>query len=221
MQQVRLFESLFRPSVYFESLHKAEQTRGFMWRLLVLVGLSVILSILTSYLGFGTEGIMRNMDRAGSEKIETAKLFFGIGHILAGLIFPFLVIMFFTTYYWIFFELNLKELFKVQLYPMFILLIEKIANFPVFYFIGSHKESSPFGFGIIMQVLTEHPMLSVLAGQLTVFQFWAAIIQVIALKKMTENSLSKILLIVIGGHIIYIFAITIVTLLMREVNITL
>lgn len=221
MQEVRLFESILKPVPYFDSLNKAERLRGFTWRFLVLIGISIIVSAIASYFGFGTEEIMKNMDKASGERLEAAKIFFGIGNVVSGLLFPFFITIFFALYYWIFFEASFSQLFKLQMYPMFILVLEKVLNLPFFYFVGNHKELSPFGLGIVTQLLTDHPMLTTLISQFTIFQAWAAIIQIISLKKMSEKPLSTISLIVIGGHLIYILVVTIATLLIREVNIIL
>ncbi|MFC0272313.1 YIP1 family protein [Metabacillus herbersteinensis] len=223
MQQVKLLQGLFQPASYYDKQLQTEKSPAFLWKLLAIIGVSTLLSVIASYLGLGTEEIMKSMDKVPPNKLEAAKLYYGIGSTLSGLLFPLFMMLFFATFFWLCTnEESFKGLFTLQFYPITILVIEKLFNLPFYYFTGAKIELSPFAFGPIAQQLTDNSFLILLLSHVSIFLIWAATLQVIALKKATTTRSNAFLItVVIVVHILYIFIATGATILIREIGIVL
>lgn len=222
MQQVKLLEGLFQPASYYDNQLQTEKSPAFLWKLLAIIGLSTLLSVVASYIGLGTEEIMKSMDKVTPTKLEAAKLYLGIGNTLSGLLLPLTMMLFFATFFWLCTsEVNFKGLFRQQFYPITILVIEKLFNLPFYYFSGAKIELSPFAFGPIAQQLTTNSFLILILSHVSIFLIWAAILQVIALKKATTRSTAFLITVVFVVHLLYIFIATGATILIREIGIVL
>ncbi|MRX56154.1 hypothetical protein GJU41_19535 [Bacillus idriensis] len=222
MYQVRILEGLLNPITHFEKLHQSEKVKGLSLRIATLIGLSLFLAAGSAYLGIHTEEIMKLMDTIGREKLEFAKLLFGIGGLLSGLLSPVFTILFFTLVYRVFFyDIGWIKLFTIGLFPAFLLFIEKVLNFPLFYFLGIDSESSPFGFGVLIQLISEQAFLVNALSHITIFIIWSAWIQIIALKKMSDKMMKSIVGIVIFAYFIYILVTASFVLLTQNLGISL
>ncbi|GHH99595.1 hypothetical protein [Neobacillus kokaensis] len=222
MHQVRLIEGTFQPSTHFVELKQTEQVNGLSLKIAVIVGLSVLASAVGAYLGVGTEEIMISMDAVKREKLEFAKLIFGIGEVISGLFSPLFIMFFFSFFFWpLFGRVSFKKIISIQLYPAFLYTVEKLLNVPLFLLLGIGKESSPFGLGVLTQLITDQTYLVNLFSQITIFQVWSACLQVIAFRKMSDKPMSLIVLIVIFTHIIYMLLVTTSVTLIQDLGISL
>ncbi|MDR0139578.1 hypothetical protein RFW18_17630 [Metabacillus idriensis] len=222
MHQVRILEGLLNPFAYFEKLHESEKEKGLLLRIAALIGLSLLLAAGSAYLGIHTEEIMKLMDTVGREKLESAKLLFGIGGLLSGLLSPVFTILFFTFVFRVFFyEIGWSKLFTIGLFPAILLFFQKALNFPLFYFLGINSESSPFGFGVLIQLMTDQAFLVNALSQVTIFLIWSAWIQMAALKKMSDKTMKSIIGIVIFAHFIFILVTAAFVLLTQNLGILL
>jgi hypothetical protein len=222
MHRVRLLEGTFQPFTHFEKLKQAEQVKGLPLGIAVIIGLSLLLSLFGAYLGIGTEEIMRMMDKVEKDRLEFAKLYFGAGEIISGLFFPVFSMLFFSLFYWLFFkQISFINIFTIQLFPAFLFIIEKMLNFPLLYLLGIGKESSPFGLGVLIQLISEQPFLVNFISHLTIFQIWAACLQIIAFRKMSDKTLKLITWTVLFAHVIYLLIVTTSTILIQNLGISL
>ncbi|AZU60382.1 hypothetical protein [Neobacillus mesonae] len=222
MHQVRLIEGTFQPSAHFIGLKETEQVKGISLKIAVIIGSSMLVSAVGAYLGAGTEEIMKSMDTVGREKLEFAKLIFGIGEVLSGLLSPLFIMFFFALFFWPFFsQMNFGKILSIQLFPAFLYTVEKLLNVPLFLLLGISKESSPFGLGVLTQLITNQTYLVNLFSQITIFQIWSACLQVIAFRKMSDKPMSLIVLIVIFTHIIYMLLVTTSITLIQDLVISL
>ncbi|WP_044747846.1 hypothetical protein [Bacillus alveayuensis] len=214
---VRLYEGVLHPNNHFSKISETKVVKGYIWRIIVLVLCSGLLSAMAAYLGFGTEDIMKKMDLVSASKLEWAKIFYGFGQILGGMLYPVFFILFFALLLWYFFrEIGIYKLFIIQLYPLFILIIEKLFALPFYYVLGVEKVSSPFGLGIIVQLLTNNNFLIHFASSITLFEIWAAFIQIRALKSGSEKPLSFIANVVISIHLLLILLCSLIEIIFAK-----
>jgi hypothetical protein len=202
---IQLIRGIIQPYYHFSQISQAEEVKGSIWRLFVLILCSGLLNGLAAYFGLGTEEIMKNMNTITTTKLEWAKVLFGIGHVLGGMLFPVFFMFFFSILFLSFFkEVRFDRLLVVQLYALFILIIEKLLNIPLYFVLGIDKTLSPYGLGIIIQLITDNTFLIHFLSSINFFQVWAAFIQIIALKVISEKSLSFITSVVFGLHLLFI-----------------
>jgi hypothetical protein len=222
MHQVRILEGLLDPITHFKKLHQSEKVKGLWLRIAALIGLSLLLAAGSAYLGIHTEEIMKLMDTIEKEKLEFAKLLFGIGGLLSGLLSPIFTLLFFTLVYRVFFyEIGWVRLFTIGLFPAFLLFIEKVLNFPLFYYLGINSESSPFGLGVLIQLISNQPFLVNALSHVTIFLVWSAWIQMIALQKMSDKTMKSIISIVLFAYFIFILVTASFVLLTQNLGISL
>jgi hypothetical protein len=219
MHRVRLLEGTFQPFTHFEQLRQSEQVKGLPLRIAMIIGLSLLLSAVGAYLGIGTEEIMKTMDRIDRQKLEFSKLLFGIGEVVSGLFFPLFIMFFFSLFFWLFFkQISFINILTIQLFPAFLFIIEKMLNFPLSYLLGISRESSPLGLGVLIQVISEQPLLVNFISHLTIFQIWGACLQIIAFHQMSDKKMKSIIATVLFAHIIYILIVTISNLVIQDLG---
>ncbi|MBD1379367.1 hypothetical protein [Metabacillus arenae] len=220
MIEIRLFKGIINPGVYFEEFRNGEHIKGFFTKLMLVLGLSIIIALISSYAGIGTEQIHWYMDTTKNEKLEMAKVLFGIGHLVSSLLFPLVYMFFFTVMYWIFFhDIPFKKMFFVQLFSVSLLLIEKYLLYPLQLFLGIGRESSPFGLGVLTQLLTDHSFMLHFISYFSIFFIWAAMVQLISLIKLSQRSVKYCLTIVVCMNLLYILCGTVFRIIIEELRI--
>ncbi|MGE7595638.1 hypothetical protein ACQKMY_20995 [Peribacillus frigoritolerans] len=219
MHQVRLLEGTFKPFIHFEKIKQSEKVKGLPLRIAAIIGLSIWISAVGAFLGISTEEIMKMMDIIRRDKLEFAKLYFGVGEVLSGLFFPLLIIVFFSLFFRMFFkQVGFTKLITIQLFTAFVFTIEKMLNFPIFYILGINSESSPFGLGVLIQLISEQTFLVNFISHITIFQIWAACLQIIAFRKMSDKTMKSIIGIVLFANIIFMLILTTSTILIQDLG---
>ncbi|WP_411333120.1 YIP1 family protein [Metabacillus indicus] len=222
MHHVRIVEGLTEPSAYFVKLKEAEAIKGFYARFAALIVLSVLLAAASAYLGIHTEAITAYLDLIKREKFEFAKLLFGIGGIVASIAAPLIMVLFFTFVFKVFYrDIEWDKLITLQLFPLFLMTMEKLLNFPFFHLLGVQRDSSPFGFGVLIQLLTDQTFAVTLVSCITVFLIWSAYVQTIGLKMLSGRSWKRAAGTVIFSNLLYILLAAVFTVLVQDIGISL
>jgi hypothetical protein len=136
--------------------------------------------------------------------IETAKLLFAAGVIGHGLIAPMIVMYVTSLLIWLIIrgKVPFDKIMTIELYAMFIYVIEH-ALFLLFRLMtGANIFSSPFGLGIIAQLAFDHLFLIHFFQSITIFSIWSLMVQTIGLTICSSMSKWSVLTIV---AIVYLF----------------
>jgi hypothetical protein len=190
--RVQLWRGIFQPNIKFYQLRQAEDVAGFFTRLIILVIFSGLLSGLGVYAGLDTETFTRLIGKETTETIETMKFLFGVGSVLHGIIAPMVAMYLTSLFLWFLLkEAEFYQLMTIQLYVLFIGILEKSLWLAFRLVTGADLVSSPFGFGILAQLATDQPFLIHFMNSITIFDIWAIALQIIALKICTSLSLKK------------------------------
>lgn len=220
--QVRLLEGIFRPSKHFTYFANASTIRGFQSRFFLILIFYFVLAALSGYLGIGMEELMSKMDSVSEEKLEWAKVLFGLGEILKSILFPLWFMFLFSTALTFYVqELSYYKLWLLQIYPVTIFFLEKLVNTFIYLFLGIPFELNVFSLGPIFQLLTDDPLFLTLASKTTLFQLWAAIVQLISLKTSTEESYLKLIPIILLLYILFNSISAITSVVIQDVGIIL
>ncbi|WMT19825.1 YIP1 family protein [Parageobacillus toebii] len=204
MFQVRLWHGILHPSAAFMELQQAETVRGFFRRLVILALCNALLSGLGVYMGLDTERFTALIGKMPDGFIETAKLLFAAGAIGHGLIAPMIVMYITSLLIWLILrgKVSFEKIMTIELYAMFIYVIEH-ALFLLFRLItGANVFSSPFGLGIIAQLAFDHLFLIYFFQSITIFSIWGLAVQTIGLTICSSMSKWSVLTIV---AIVYLF----------------
>jgi hypothetical protein len=204
MFQVRLWRGIVRPSATFMELQQAETVRGFFRRLAILSLCNALLSGLGVYMGLDTERFTPLIGKMPEGYIETAKLLFAAGVIGHGLIAPMIVMYVTSLLIWLIIrgKVSFDKIMTIELYAMFIYVIEH-ALFLLFRLMtGANIFSSPFGLGIIAQLAFDHLFLIHFFQSITIFSIWSLMVQTIGLTICSSMSKWSVLTIV---AIVYLF----------------
>jgi hypothetical protein len=204
MFQVRLWHGILRPSTAFTELQQAETVQGFFRRLAILSLCNALLSGLGAYMGLDTEGFTPLIGKMPDGYIETAKLLFAAGAIGHGLIAPMIVMYVTSLLIWLIIrgKVPFDKIMAIELYAMFIYVIEH-ALFLLFRLMtGANAFSSPFGLGIIAQLASDHLFLIYFFQSITIFSIWSLTVQTIGLTICSSMSKWIVLTMVV---IVYLF----------------
>jgi hypothetical protein len=204
---VRLWKGIFQPYKFYQ-LREAEDVVGFFWRFIALFMFSGLLSGFSVYTGLDTETFTRLLGKETTETIETMKFLFGIGSVLHGIISPMIVLYVSSLVLWFFLkEIEFHKIMTIQLYVIFIKMIENTLWIIFRLITGADTLSSPFGLGVLAQLATDQPFVLHLMNSMTIFGIWAIVIQILALKICSSLSIQRISIFVIALYLfINIFA---------------
>ncbi|RAK19899.1 hypothetical protein B0I26_10581 [Anoxybacillus vitaminiphilus] len=202
--RIQLWRGIFQPNFKFYQLRQAEKVNGLLWRLMILSIVSGLLSGLSVYAGLDTEMFTRLVEKKSMEAIEAMKLLFGVGSVLNGIISPIIIMYLSSLLIWTVLEdMKFYKIAAIQLYVVFIGVLEKTLEMVFRLMTGANSFSSPFGFGILAQLITDQPLLIHFMNEITIFGILGVIIQIIALKICSSFSLGKISILVIGIYLIF------------------
>ncbi|MDW2876596.1 MULTISPECIES: hypothetical protein [Bacillaceae] len=200
---VQLVRGILNPSGAFYQLGKAEEIRGLVKRLILLILAGAMIFAAYGYLGMGMEFLHREITSIGSAEFEMKKLFAIIGQTCWGIIYTCLILFLQAVLFWIFMDVEYKKLLVVQAFVSVIFLAEKVLLLPITAVFGTGGKSSPFSLGIISQYIFENGFLTKLFSMVTIFSIAVIIFQYKALKSITEKSPKLILIVVILINLLY------------------
>ncbi|WP_338471001.1 hypothetical protein R4Z10_19850 [Niallia sp. XMNu-256] len=217
MFQVRLFKGLKEPHYTAEQLGKAESLSGFWKNLLFLLGLTLLLSLFTSFYGIGNDILSPELNGHLATEFEAMKSLFAIGQMAWKLFEALFILTIPSLFFWAISDIEWKKFIVVQQEILVIFLLEKAALIPFALFLGitSHL-SNPFSLGIIGQYVTDQPFILIFLAKMSIFTIWAVILQYKYVKVLAGKPAKGTALFVIGFNVILLFISTFITLIDLE-----
>ena len=166
---------------------------------------SMIIFGLQGYLGIGSENLSAYMETIKESRWETAKFIYFIGKLLSGFIFPFLFTLFFTVIFWIVFEeLTFWRVWKLQLIPLIVMLLAKTMELLIMLILRVPEHSSPFGFGVVTQLITTKIFWVELAANITIFVMVAVYFQYVIFNRNLHYSKKRVSIAIFAAWFIYL-----------------
>lgn len=183
--QSRIFH-LFKPATTFYQLQKAETIYSLKWRILLLFFLSTVIFAVQGYYGIGSSSISTTLTLDPKNIYEWHKALFIIGKLLSGIAYASCILFVPALLFNMMTEVSFYKLVVLQVFVLFILLIEQITYIPLLLLLHLDWYSSPLSFGIIGQYITKIPFLIALFGCISIFKIWGMYIQFTGLRVLSE-----------------------------------
>lgn len=219
---LEMVRSAFSPYQYKREIRQPMTIRTYSIYFCSLIACSLLLSGFSGYLGVGSESFSAIMEQTAEGRWETAKGIFLLGKVTAGLLAPLCFTLFFAVLIWLVFEeLSFGTVWRMQLMPLCILLFGKTIDLIGMILLRVPEHSSPFGFGIIVQQLTEQTFWIMLAAEITIFVLWAAWSQCRLLHKGLGFNRKKVLITIILSWVIYILFTSATSTLIQTMKVSL
>ncbi|WP_421382005.1 hypothetical protein ACOJQI_21615 [Bacillus salacetis] len=187
MNEVRLLKGLLHPSTYFYQLRESEILKGYSQKIIFLFVLSLLIFGLNAGFGWGTVPLTKELTTISPLDFEVNKFYFLLGRLLLGLLYAGIILFIPALLFWTLSDADFKKIVAVQGITLVILLLEKVIYLPFLTFLSLNWYSSPFALGVIGQTLTDNEWLKYFLGSISLFKVWAAYIQFIGLKRLTEK----------------------------------
>lgn len=200
--QSRIFH-LFKPMTTFYQLGKAEIIYGLKWRLFWLILLTTVIFTAEGFIGIGSASISKSLTLDPKDIFEWHKALFIIGKVLSGMVYSVCILCIPSLYFSIFADISYRKTVVIQVFVLFILLLEQISYIPLVMWLNLDWYSSPLSFGVIVQYLTSNPFVIALLGSLSIFKIWAIYIQYKGLCSLSEKKRLPILVLVILINLIF------------------
>ncbi|QQZ09185.1 hypothetical protein [Heyndrickxia vini] len=200
--QSRIFH-LFKPKTTFFQLGKAEVIYGLKMRLFLMILFSAVIFALEGLMGIGSTSISRTLTIDPKGVFEWHKALFVMGKILSGIIYSIGILYIAPLAFSVFADVSYRKLVVIQVFVLFILLIEHITYFPLVLWLDLDWYSSPLSFGVIGQYITTTPFLIALLGSLSIFKIWGIYIQYKGLCSLSEKKRVPLLILVIVVNLIF------------------
>lgn len=216
---VRLLKGLWKPSEHFVYLHRASTLQGFWPRFFCVLMAFSLLGIVQASLGIGTEVLMKEWGATSISKFEKAKIIFGLGILLESMLYPIAFMLIFSTALTMYVdELSFQKMNAIHLYAITLFLMERVLSLAIYYFYGVTSSWNVFSLAPMVHLLTDYPLLLILASKTTIFQLWAFVIQFISLKLNTEVSTSKLVSFLLLLYFFFNSMNAIITALIQELD---
>ncbi|MGE8207077.1 hypothetical protein ACQKP0_21465 [Heyndrickxia sp. NPDC080065] len=194
---------LFKPKTTFFQLNKAETIYGLKWRLFWLILLSTVIFTVEGFLGIGSASISRSLTLIHPNIYEWHKALYVFGKIISGILYSVCILFIPSLFLSIFAEVSYRKLVVLQVFVLFILLMEQLTFIPLLLWLNLDWYSSPLSFGIIGQYITTIPFFVALFGCLSIFKIWGIYIQYKGLCTLSEKNRLPLLLLVILINLIF------------------
>ena len=166
---------------------------------------SMIIFGFHGYLGIGRENLSTYMETLKESRWETAKFIYFIGKLISGFIFPLLFTFFFTIIFWIVFEdLSFWRVWKLQLIPLIVMLLAKTMELMIMIILRVPEHSSPFGFGVVTQLITTQIFWVELAANITIFVIVAVYFQYVIFHRSLHYTKKRVSITIFAAWFIYI-----------------
>ena len=202
---IETVKSLFLPQErQAEIRNPLTNTQYILWYLGLLL-YSLFIFGLYGYLGIGSENLSAYMENLKDSRWEMAKFIFLVGKLVAGLVYPFIFTLFFTVLFWIVFEeMSFWGVWKLQLMPFMVMLIAKSLDLVFLLVLRVPEHSSPFGLGVITQLITPQIFWIELASNITLFVLFSAYLQYVIFHKSLHFSKKRVIISVSASWILYV-----------------
>ncbi|WP_173917779.1 hypothetical protein [Halobacillus sp. Marseille-Q1614] len=184
---INLLKLLTRRREQLCTLQKAERLRNGWFTFFILLILTLLTYIWTSWIGLGTDPLSGNVNLLSRMDYELHKTWFLIGRAAfsIGLL---LGVLFFTSLiYWIFFDLHYKKIVIVQMVVWLVMLIERITWVPIMVYLGLDWFVSPLSFGVMASYFTSIEWLIYFFGCLSVFQIFIIWYQIHCISRLSTS----------------------------------
>ncbi|MBU8881143.1 hypothetical protein BGM26_19660 [Bacillus sp. FJAT-29790] len=201
--QIRLLKGIFYPKYVAYQLNQAEEPRGILPKSILLVAFSLLIFLAASVYGIGTESLSKELTTIKSNDYEWHKLLFIVGKIIWATLYPLLILFVPTTIFWTLTDLEFKKLLIMQLFVVFILLINQMAVTLFAILFGINLASSPLSLGVIAQYMTANDFLISFLGCISIFQLWAIFIQYIYIRTLSEKSIRFIVIMILSVNVFF------------------
>ena len=170
-----------------------------------LILYSMIIFGLHGYMWIGSENLSAYMETLKESRWETAKFIYFIGKLISGFIFPFIFTLFFTVIFWIIFdELSFWRVWKLQLIPLIVMLLAKTIDLLSMLILRVPEHSSPFGLGVIAQLITAQIFWVELAANMTIFVIMAVYFQYAIFHRGLDYSKKRVSIALFAAWFIYL-----------------
>lgn len=196
--RINLLKGIYKRENFSYQLQKAEAFVGYKRIIAFLFFLSMCIYAVGAVFGIGAELLSKEMTTISSGELEAKKQLFFLGRVVTGLVVPAFLIFIGALYYWSFLNLSYQKLVIIQLSVFSIFLLEKILQIPMFLLMDISATSNPFSLGIIVQYITNQELIIQFFSQITIFQVWMITIACYYLQRLSKQSKSTIIVLVVS-----------------------
>ncbi|KIL49797.1 hypothetical protein [Jeotgalibacillus soli] len=183
----RLFRGLWEPSDFLGSWKEAEVFIHIRRHIIALFLLGGLIFGLNGWIGIGSEYWSGQFVTLHGLTYDLQRLFFFLGRILLGLSYVGVLLLVPSLLYWMLIrDASFKKLVIVQIFPVFILLIEQLAFILLLIWQGINWYSSPLSWGVIAQLFIENDWTIYFLGSISIFKLWVMYWQFLSLRSVAQ-----------------------------------
>ncbi|MFZ0371369.1 MAG: hypothetical protein WAM07_17380 [Halobacillus sp.] len=184
---VNLMKLFIRREDHLFKLREAERIKN-VWKLLfLLLGLTVLTYVWTSWMGLGTDPLSDEMSSLNRVEYEFRKAWFLIGRVAFGILLYVFILFISSFFFWLFNHVSYKKLLIIQMNVLLVMLLERVLWIPLMVYFGLDWYVSPFSFGIITSYITDINWIIYLLGSISIFQLFIIWYQVTCISSISPT----------------------------------
>lgn len=208
-----IWRSFVNPAPFHNALQQEMTFKGYKLRAFLVFLITAVFFLMRDLWGLGTEQTTALFAQGFMDEYVTARYISAIGATLLGMLY-FAFHYYIVTYFlYLLTELPYKWIQRVQLFPICILVLEKLLHFIVFYNVGYSTNLSFLSLAPILAQWTTHEFTLFLVNQFTVGLVAVIAVQFTFLKKWNESNHGALLFKIIFVHIIIAIFVAVLSVL--------
>jgi hypothetical protein len=201
---IQTFRGFFQSKSYIHKVTVQEKilVKPIIMKLSLLVLLSIVLSISLGTLGYGSEGISRQITQQSNEYIASLQFFHATGLVLKGMFYPILYLLLAVTLSsFLFKDIRVGVLVHIHLYFIAFIVLNQAVQLVLFYFWGLPAISSPFSLGILSQIYVEQSFFNHFLSYINLFYIAGLVYLVALIDSISTRKRGNITIMLIGIHL--------------------
>ncbi|MFD1019299.1 hypothetical protein [Thalassobacillus hwangdonensis] len=196
------FKLFFHRDDHLFKLHRAERIYNFYNLFFLLLFLTTLTYIATSWIGLGTDPLSANATEYTRIEYELRKVWFLLGRVIYAVLFALFLLLVTPFFFWLFNTVSYKKLIIIQMNVLLVMLVERLTWIPFMVYAGLDWYVSPFSFGVLASYFTELDWVIYFFGACSIFQLWIIWYQVKCVTYLTSTKRGWVIFQVIIWHII-------------------
>ncbi|WP_181350190.1 hypothetical protein [Thalassobacillus sp. CUG 92003] len=202
MYAINLLKLFSRREDHLFKINEAERLKNFWNLTFILLALTILTFIWTSWMGLGTDGISADMTDLNRIEYELNKVWFLLGR-AAYAILLFVFVLFISSFiFWLFNDVAYKKIIVLQMNVLLVMLLERVIWIPLMVYAGIDWYVSPFSFGVIAAYITDIEWVIYFFGALSLFQLWIIWYQAKSLRYLSSTKKQWVWIGVVFWHIL-------------------
>ncbi|TDL32856.1 hypothetical protein E2R51_09310 [Jeotgalibacillus sp. S-D1] len=193
----QLFRGLKDPYVFLENWKTNESFLHIRQHIMTIFILSAFIFGVSGWIGLETQDWSGQFITSFGLTYDLQRFYFFLGRIALGVLYVAILLYIPALLFWFLArDYSYRRIVTLQIFPLFILLLEQVSFIALMVLQGIDWVSSPFSWGVIAQMYVNHEWTVYFLASFSIFKIWVMYWQFLSLRYVTALKWWAVILIV-------------------------